>query len=49
MYKIVVYDASGRYVTDRNFVRGKEDKYFHTPALNLNGGQNYTFIAYSGE
>lgn len=47
MYKIVVYDASGRYVTDRNFVRGKEDNTSVTPALNLNGGQNYTFIAYS--
>lgn len=47
MYKIVVYDASGRYVTDRNFVRGKEDNISVTPSLNLNGGQNYTFIAYS--
>lgn len=47
MYKIVVYDASGKYVTDRNFVRGKEDNTSVTPALNLNGGQNYTFIAYS--
>ncbi|MDV2446109.1 hypothetical protein CMU93_01165 [Elizabethkingia anophelis] len=47
MYKIVVYDASGRYVTDRNYIRGKEDDIAVTPALNLNGGQNYTFIAYS--
>ncbi|AQX87354.1 hypothetical protein I6H88_18785 [Elizabethkingia bruuniana] len=47
MYKIVVYDASGRYVTDRNYIRGKEDDITVTPVLNLNGGQNYTFIAYS--
>jgi len=42
-YKVVVFDKSGGYVTDRDYVRGQES---NGEELTLNGGQ-YTFIAYS--
>ncbi|MDV3661069.1 hypothetical protein CMU70_11440 [Elizabethkingia anophelis] len=41
-YKIVVYDAAGIYVTEKEFVNGKNDE-----GLKLEGNRNYTFIAYS--
>ncbi|MFU1858361.1 FISUMP domain-containing protein [Sphingobacterium sp. NGMCC 1.201703] len=43
-YKVAVYDAAENYVTERDYTRGQESS---TEALILNGGENYTFIAYS--
>ncbi|NAW51820.1 hypothetical protein GNY06_10705, partial [Elizabethkingia argentiflava] len=43
-YKVVVYDASGEYVTERDYTVGKEKD---TDQLALKGGDTYTFIAYS--
>ncbi|HIC8642870.1 TPA: hypothetical protein ACW7X5_000084 [Elizabethkingia meningoseptica] len=46
-YKVLVYDTSGKFVTERNYIRGKENDISVTTALNLNGGQQYTFVVYS--
>ncbi|MCL1668562.1 fimbrillin family protein [Elizabethkingia ursingii] len=43
MYKVVVYDTNGAYVDQKNFTYGVND----TSGFQLNGGQNYTFVAYS--
>ncbi|MDV3509028.1 hypothetical protein CMU89_18720 [Elizabethkingia anophelis] len=43
-YKVVVYKSTGEYVTERDYIHGQESS---TPILNLDGGSNYTFIAYS--
>lgn len=43
-YKVAVYDASENYVTERDYTRGQESS---AEALVLNGGESYTFIAYS--
>ncbi|OOG19719.1 hypothetical protein BWD42_07395 [Sphingobacterium sp. CZ-UAM] len=43
-YKLVIYKASGEYVTERDYVRGSEAS---AAELKLDGGQNYTFVAYS--
>lgn len=43
-YKVVVYNNSGSYVTERDYIRTEED---NTEALQLNGGETYTFVAYS--
>lgn len=42
-YKVAVYDASGNYVTEKEFAY----KNGETDGFLLNGGQNYTFVAYS--
>ncbi|OPC66561.1 hypothetical protein DSC47_09360 [Elizabethkingia miricola] len=44
IYKVVVFDANGNYVTERDYTRGQEDS---AQALMLDGGSSYTFIAYS--
>lgn len=43
-YKVAVFDASGNYVTERDYIYGQEAS---TPELSLDGGSQYTFIAYS--
>ncbi|NAW50473.1 hypothetical protein GNY06_03410 [Elizabethkingia argentiflava] len=43
-YKVVVYKDAGEYVTERDYIRGKEKD---TEKLILNDGETYTFIAYS--
>lgn len=43
-YKIAVYDNSGKYIQEKNYVHGQENL---TEAFQLPGGKNYTFIAYS--
>lgn len=43
MYKVVVYDSNGAYVDQKNFTYGVND----TSGFQLNGDQNYTFVAYS--
>ena len=43
-YKVAVFDASGNYVTERDYKYGQEAS---TPELSLDGGSQYTFIAYS--
>ncbi|GAA4179042.1 FISUMP domain-containing protein [Sphingobacterium ginsenosidimutans] len=43
-YKLAVYDQSGNYVTERDYVSGQES---NAQALNLDGGNTYTFVAYS--
>lgn len=43
-YKVLVFKATGEYVTERDYVRGREAE---TAALKLDGGERYTFIAYS--
>lgn len=43
-YKIVVYNNSGVYITEKDYVRGQESS---SGPLMLDGGQNYTFIVYS--
>ncbi|WP_078721094.1 FISUMP domain-containing protein [Elizabethkingia ursingii] len=43
-YKVVVYKSTGEYVTERDYIHGQESS---TAILNLDGGSNYTFIAYS--
>ncbi|OPC04831.1 hypothetical protein BAS09_03850 [Elizabethkingia ursingii] len=43
-YKIVVFDANGTYITERDYTHGQE---VNTTAINLDGGSSYTFIAYS--
>ncbi|ODM55176.1 FISUMP domain-containing protein [Elizabethkingia meningoseptica] len=45
-YKLLVYDNNGNYVAERDYIRGKENDTAVTPALLLNGGQTYTFVAY---
>ncbi|AQX84145.1 hypothetical protein I6H88_14460 [Elizabethkingia bruuniana] len=44
LYKVVVFDANGNYVTERDYTRGQEDS---AQALMLDGGSSYTFIVYS--
>lgn len=44
IYKVVVFDANGNYVTERDYTRGQEDS---AQALMLDGGSSYTFIVYS--
>ncbi|MCT3719395.1 hypothetical protein HZQ64_04930 [Elizabethkingia anophelis] len=44
IYKVVVFDANGNYVTERDYTRGQEDS---AQALMLDGGNSYTFIVYS--
>ncbi|WP_407481755.1 FISUMP domain-containing protein [Elizabethkingia meningoseptica] len=43
-YKVAVFDASGNYVNERDYIYGQEAS---TPELSLDGGSQYTFIAYS--
>ncbi|MEN5233648.1 FISUMP domain-containing protein [Sphingobacterium faecium] len=43
-YKIVVYNNSGLYITEKDYVRGQEAT---LGPLMLDGGMNYTFIVYS--
>lgn len=43
MYKVAVYDSNGAFVDQKNFTYGVND----TSGFQLNGGQNYTFVAYS--
>ncbi len=43
-YKLLVYAANGAYVTERDYIRGQEAS---APALLLDGGSTYSFIAYS--
>ncbi|MFD2599546.1 hypothetical protein ACFSQ3_11330 [Sphingobacterium corticis] len=43
-YRLVVFDASGNYVTERDYRTGAEA---NTEQLKLNGGGTYTFVAYS--
>ncbi|KUG11860.1 hypothetical protein BEI02_08990 [Elizabethkingia sp. HvH-WGS333] len=42
-YKVAVYDNNGNYVTEKEFAY----KNGETDGFLLNGGQNYTFVAYS--
>lgn len=42
-YKVAVYDKDGNYVTEKEFTY----KNGETDGFLLNGGQNYTFVAYS--
>ncbi|ATL43356.1 FISUMP domain-containing protein [Elizabethkingia sp. HX WHF] len=44
LYKVVVFDANGNYVTERDYTHGQEDS---AQALMLDGGSSYTFIVYS--
>ncbi|MDV3776945.1 hypothetical protein CMU25_09380 [Elizabethkingia anophelis] len=45
IYKVVVYDNSGNYVTQKDYSSGQENT---TGAITgLNGGSTYTFVAYS--
>ncbi len=43
-YKLVVYKSNGEYVTERNYTVGQANS---TESLTLDGGADYTFIAYS--
>lgn len=43
MYKVVVYNSNDGFVDQKNFTYGVND----TSGFQLNGGQNYTFVAYS--
>lgn len=43
-YKMIAYDNTGLYVTERDYVRGQENS---TPNLMLDGGKTYTFVIYS--
>lgn len=43
-YKVAVYNTSGSYITERDYIRTEEDK---TESLQLNSGETYTFVAYS--
>ncbi|HAY3552181.1 hypothetical protein KRE47_09035 [Elizabethkingia meningoseptica] len=44
-YKVVVYDSNGNYITEQDYVSGKEKD---APAITqLNGDSTYTFIVYS--
>lgn len=43
-YKVVVYDAAGNYVAERDYTKGSEAA---TAALALDAGASYTFVAYS--
>ncbi|WP_343559233.1 FISUMP domain-containing protein [Sphingobacterium sp.] len=43
-YKMAVYNSSGEYVTERDYIRGSENS---TSQLSLDAGQSYTFVAYS--
>lgn len=44
-YKVVVFNNSGNYVTEANYISGQEAT--ATPITGLTGGQSYTFVAYS--
>lgn len=41
-YKVAVYDSNGDFVDEKTFTYGQSD-----PGFQLNGDQNYTFVAYS--
>ena len=43
-YKLIVYKSTGEYITERNYIYGQES---NTQALDLDGGNNYTFVVYS--
>ncbi|MEI2273564.1 fimbrillin family protein [Sphingobacterium sp. ML3W] len=43
-YKLIVYDADGHYVTERDYVREEESE---SESLLLDEGVQYTFVAYS--
>lgn len=43
-YKVAVFNSGGTYISERDYVRGSEA---NAEDLKLNGGQTYTFVAYS--
>ncbi|MCS3556140.1 MULTISPECIES: FISUMP domain-containing protein [unclassified Sphingobacterium] len=43
-YKVAVYDADEKYLTERDYVRGQESS---TAELTLESGKTYTFVVYS--
>lgn len=43
-YKVIVYDNTGLYTTERDYVRGQENS---TQSLMLDGGKTYSFVIYS--
>ncbi|HFK5586378.1 TPA: hypothetical protein ACGZ92_002589 [Elizabethkingia anophelis] len=43
-YKVVVYDNTGNYVTERDYINGQESE---TKELRLAANRKYTFITYS--
>ncbi|GHE39528.1 fimbrillin family protein [Sphingobacterium griseoflavum] len=43
-YRMVIFDATGAYVDQREYIHGQEDS---APALLLDAGNTYTFVAYS--
>nr|WP_199162683.1 hypothetical protein [Elizabethkingia sp. ASV34] len=42
MYKVVVYNNDGNFVTEKNCITGQKPE-----SISLNDGQNYTFIVFS--
>lgn len=44
-YKVIVYNSNGDYVTEKDYSAGQENTI--GPITGLNGGNTYTFIAYS--
>ncbi|WP_336665204.1 hypothetical protein [Elizabethkingia meningoseptica] len=42
-YKVAVYDSNGNFLQEKEFTYQKNE----TDGFNLNGDQNYTFVAYS--
>ncbi|ODM54398.1 hypothetical protein BFF93_06765 [Elizabethkingia meningoseptica] len=42
-YKVAVYDSNGNFLQEKEFTYKKNE----TDGFNLNGDQNYTFVAYS--
>lgn len=43
-YKLLVFDSSGKYITERDYTRGQESS---TAELKLKTGVQYSFVAYS--
>lgn len=43
-YKMIAYDNTGLYITERDYIRGQENS---TQSLMLDGGKTYTFVIYS--
>ncbi|PVH26902.1 hypothetical protein [Sphingobacterium corticibacter] len=43
-YRVMVYDASGSFVEEKDYQAGKESS---ASSFSLNAGQTYTFVAYS--
>ncbi|WP_407500529.1 FISUMP domain-containing protein [Elizabethkingia anophelis] len=43
MYKVIVFDNTGKYIKEQNYISGQNG----TEITGLDGGINYTFIAYS--